>query len=260
MAGDNKLSVSRVNPSASTAITFAAWDNNSWDVAARLVAERSRSLGAAVLAGAGGMFASADVAPAVNVAADLVEEPDAASISDTVAAARRAQLLLQAVVVPGEGTPEGQIIEAVTLPWYDIIDAILRDLDTVYEISPRKWEEIIAGAYERAGFDKVTLTPHSGDLGRDVIAIKKGLGEVRVIDQVKAFKPPHLVTAHDVQALMGVLQTDGAAKGFITTTSDFAPKIPTNPLIAPFIGSRLDLINGRMLIERLRELAKKRGD
>jgi len=47
------------------------------------------------------------------------------------------------------------------------------------------WEEIIAGAYKKAGFDEVTLTPRSGDLGRDVIAIKKGLGSVRVIDQVK---------------------------------------------------------------------------
>jgi hypothetical protein len=35
----------------------------------------------------------------------------------------------------------------------------------------------------------VTLTPRSGDHGRDVIAIKKALGFVRIIDQVKAYKP-----------------------------------------------------------------------
>jgi restriction system protein len=56
-------------------------------------------------------------------------------------------------------------------------------------------KEIIAGAYHRSGFDEVILTPRSGDHGRDVIAIKKGIGSIRVIDQVKAYKPGHLVTA-----------------------------------------------------------------
>jgi HJR/Mrr/RecB family endonuclease len=33
-------------------------------------------------------------------------------------------------------------------------------------------EELVAGAYKRAGFEEVTLTPRSGDHGRDVIATK----------------------------------------------------------------------------------------
>ena len=61
----------------------------------------------------------------------------------------------------------------------------------------------MAGAYSKAGFDEVTLTPHSGDFGRDVIAIKRGIGSIRVIDQVKAYKKGHLVTANDVRALHG---------------------------------------------------------
>jgi len=58
----------------------------------------------------------------------------------------------------------------------------------------------------QSGFDEVTLTPRSGDYGRDVIAIKKGIGTIRVIDQVKAYKPGHLVGANDVRALLGALQ------------------------------------------------------
>jgi restriction system protein len=112
-----------------------------------------------------------------------------------------------------------------------------------------------AGAYWKAGFDEVTLTPPSGDHGRDVIAVKRGLGTIRIIDQVKAYKPGHLVNADDVRALMGVLQGDGASKGFLTTTSDFAPRLREDPLIIPFMPSRLELINGRMLLERLKELA-----
>jgi restriction system protein len=79
-----------------------------------------------------------------------------------------------------------------------------------------------------------------------------------VIDQVKAFTPPRLVTANDVRALMGVLQTDGASKGFLTTTSDFAPRIKTDPLITPLIPARLELINGTTLLAKLDELARKR--
>ena len=166
-------------------------------------------------------------------------------------------LLLQSVIIPEDKVSEGTIIKAVSLPWFDIINCIAKDPGIVFQLSAEKWEEMIAGAYAQAGFDEVILTPRSGDFGRDVIAIKKGLGEVRIIDQVKAYKPGHLVTANDVRALMGVLQNDGASKGFLTTTSDFAPKMGDDPLITPFIPQRLELINGGKLILRLQELAKK---
>jgi restriction system protein len=106
------------------------------------------------------------------------------------------------------------------------------------------------------GFDKVTLIPRSDDYGRDVIAVKWGLGSVLIIDQVKAFRPERFVTANDVRALIGVLQGDGASKGFLTTTSDFAPKLKEDPLIIPFIPSRIELINGTTLLKRLTDLAK----
>jgi restriction system protein len=166
-------------------------------------------------------------------------------------------LLLQAVIVPGHKTAEGILIKAVTLPWFAIVAAISKDPKIAYELSPEKWEEMIAGAYDRAGFDEVILTPRSGDHGRDVIAIKRGIGSIRIIDQVKAFKPGHLVTADDVRALLGVLWADGASKGFLTTTSDFAPRLRKDPLITPFIPSRLELISGKMLRARLQELANE---
>jgi restriction system protein len=168
-------------------------------------------------------------------------------------------IVLQTVVVPGEKTNAGQLIEAVTIPWFELIRRIEQEPAIAFEIPPRKWEEIIAGAYKKAGFDEVTLTPSSGDLGRDVIAIKRGIGSVRVIDQVKAYKPGLLVTANDVRALMGVLQGDGASKGFVTTTSDFAPKLRMDPLLVPFMPSRLELINGSQLLARLGELAGDHG-
>jgi restriction system protein len=168
-------------------------------------------------------------------------------------------LLIQTVIVPGAKTDEGQLVEAVAEPWFEILALLDRDPSLMFQIKPRKWEELVAGAYDRAGFDQVTLTPRSGDLGRDVIAVKYGIGTVRVIEQVKAYGPNHLVTADDVRALLGVLQGDKASKGFLTTTSDFAPKLADDILLKPFMPKQLELINGKMLLARLKELAKKKA-
>lgn len=188
----------------------------------------------------------------INVESRLTVSATVASSVDIVS------LLLQTVIVPAGKTSEGQLIEAVTEPWFEIIEVLKKDPAVAYQISDRKWEEIVAGAYQRAGFDEVILTPRSGDYGRDIIATIRGIGFIRVIDQVKAYKPGHLVTADDVRALIGVLHGDGASKGFLTTTSDFAPKLKDDPLIVPFMPSRLQLINGDQLLARLEELVMKK--
>jgi restriction system protein len=167
------------------------------------------------------------------------------------------QFLIKTILRFGETTNEGTIVEAVTLPWAEIIERLLKDPKAALGYSPREWEQIIAGVYKASGFDVVILTPASGDFGRDIIATKKGVGEVRVIDQVKAYKPGHFVTANDVRALAGVLQREPASKGFLTTTSDFAPMIRTDPFIAPLVPQRLQLINWEGLVARLVELQKR---
>jgi len=178
---------------------------------------------------------------------------------DFAAMAKKAPgLLLQSVVEPAERTSEGQIIEAISIPWFMIAKLIEKHPAVIYEIEARKWEELIAGWYTAAGFDEVILTPRSNDLGRDVIAIKRGIVTVRVIDQVKAYKEGLVVPANDVRALLGVLQADHAAtKGFVTTTSDFAPTIGEDPFIAPFLPFRLELINKDRLLDRIKQVVDK---
>jgi restriction system protein len=122
------------------------------------------------------------------------------------------------------------------------------DWSQAFTISSRMWEEIVAAAFKMEGYDEVTLTPYSRDKGRDVIAVKRGLGTIRIIGSVKAYKPGHLVRHDDVRALSGVLHGDhSASKGIITTTSDFAPGIVKDPYIQPLIPFRLELINGVQL-------------
>lgn len=131
---------------------------------------------------------------------------------------------------------EGQLVAAVGRTWLQMLRFLETDPDAVMRMRPREWEEFIAGCYDRDGY-QVTLTPSAGDFGRDVIAEKPGVGAIRVLDQVKRYKPGHLVTAEEVRAFLFVAQADRATKGFITTTSDFAPRLLKDPFIAPHIQS-----------------------
>ncbi|MFQ5684465.1 MAG: hypothetical protein ACE5HC_14485 [Candidatus Binatia bacterium] len=47
-------------------------------------------------------------------------------------------LLLQTVVVPGEKSGEGQLIKAVALPWFEIVELLKNDPTIAYQIPARK--------------------------------------------------------------------------------------------------------------------------
>ena len=150
---------------------------------------------------------------------------------------------------------DGMLVEAVSVPWHLIARMLKEDPGILYNIDPRKLEELVAASYTEAGFDEVILTPQSGDYGRDVIATKRGHLSIRVVDSVKAYKPGHLVKADDVRSLLHVLNTDHkATHGVVTTTSDFAPRIKDDPFIAPYMPNRLELVNGKRLFSHLTNL------
>ncbi len=170
------------------------------------------------------------------------------------------EVTLKALLTFGGRDSEGQLVEAVSLPWFEILEIIQRDPRAAYEIVPRKWEEIIAGAYRQAGFDEVVLTPRSGDKGRDVVATKFGVGSVRIFDQMKAYKPGHVVTAEEVRAMLGVITgADNVSKGVVTTTSNFAPRLAEDPYISKYIPYRLELKPKEVLFPWLEQLAVKKG-
>ncbi len=164
-----------------------------------------------------------------------------------------------ALVELGAMTDDGPLVQAVALPWLEIVSFIEENPDCLHQLPWERVEELVAGAYEREGWDEVTITPRSGDGGRDIIAVRRGVCAVRIIDQVKAYKPGHRVTANDVRALLGVLASDlNVSKGVVTTTADFAPRINEDNSIKPFIPYRLELKNGSRLRKWLLGLA--RGD
>jgi restriction system protein len=168
----------------------------------------------------------------------------------------RVNLSVTSIIIPERPVAEGTLIRGTGVIWHEIVQHLGSNWDFAYELPSERWEELIAGAFKKAGYDDVTLTPRSGDHGRDVIAIRRGFGCVKVLGSVKAYAPGNLVPYDAVRALIGVLTGEqDASKGIITTTSDFPPKILEDPFIAPFTPYRLELVNGTRLRQWLMELA-----
>ena len=161
-------------------------------------------------------------------------------------------IVIQAIVESVGTTDEGSLIATLDPAWREINRLLAADPAALFLLSPRQLEELVAASYEKAGYDEVVLTPRSGDFGRDVIAVKRGWGSIRIIDQVKAYRSGHSVTANDVRALLGVLAGDPrASKGIVTTTSTFAPRLQSDPFVSPFMPYRLELVDGESLRQRL---------
>jgi restriction system protein len=151
-----------------------------------------------------------------------------------------------AILIPENQTAEGLLIKSYGAAWIEIVRHLGDDWTAAYQIEPRTWEEILAGALHKEGF-KVTLTPRSGDHGRDVIAEKGGIGSMRLLGSMKAYGPDHRVTREHVHEMLGVVSAERATKGMIVTTSDFAPQIFDSPGLEASVPYQLELINGSQL-------------
>jgi restriction system protein len=169
-------------------------------------------------------------------------------------------LTISSLIIPERNVSDGVLIRATSDLWGDVVRRLGSDWSEAFQLKPEQWEELVAGAFKKSGFDEVTLTPRSGDHGRDVIAIRHGIGCVKIIGSVKAHKPGTLVDYDAIRSLIGVMSGErDVSKGIITTTSDFPPRVGEDPFIRPFMPTRLELINGKNLQKWLTELNLSAG-
>ena len=168
------------------------------------------------------------------------------------------ELLFQSAVVGlGERVPDGQVVEAVMVPWRELVRAVAQDPEFLHKVDPRMMEELVAGAYKAEGYE-VVLTPRSGDHGRDVIATRGDL-KICVLDQVKRYTAGHRVTADDVNAMLGVItKFPNTSKGFVTTTASFAPGVLQDRHLQQYMPYRLELCDGDALLEWFTAVANMR--
>lgn len=95
------------------------------------------------------------------------------------------------------------------------------DPKLLYELSPRRFEELVAEILHRLGY-KVTLTPASRDKGKDIYAAKQDhLGTFLYIVECKKYSPDHPIGVALVRQLNGVVQAEQATAGILATTSFF---------------------------------------
>lgn len=61
------------------------------------------------------------------------------------------------VITASRPSTEGVLVRSTSLVWNEIVDRLKDDWTEAYRISPRTWEEIIAGAFKKSNFDEVIL-------------------------------------------------------------------------------------------------------
>lgn len=101
-----------------------------------------------------------------------------------------------------------------------VIEYFRRFPERLYDISPRRFEELIAELFAGFGFN-VELTTQTADGGRDVIATSNNTLKLRCLIECKRFAKENKVGLALVQRLHGVVEGEDANKGILVTTSTF---------------------------------------
>jgi HJR/Mrr/RecB family endonuclease len=105
--------------------------------------------------------------------------------------------------------------------WDNIIRLLARNPQQLYEMDPRKFEELVAELLDRQGL-RVILTPRAKDGGKDILAFAQTpLGEHLYHIECKRYASSHPVGVTLVRQLYGVVEADRATAGMIVTTSRF---------------------------------------
>jgi HJR/Mrr/RecB family endonuclease len=103
----------------------------------------------------------------------------------------------------------------------ELTSHLLNNPKAMHEISPRKFEELVAYIMEKHGYE-VTLTQQTKDGGIDIFALKnEGFGNILTIVDCKKYSETNPVGIAAVRGMYGTLQIENASHGMIATTSRF---------------------------------------
>lgn len=146
---------------------------------------------------------------------------------------------------------DGTAVEVNPEAFTQFIEHLTLDYEILRRMKPHDFERAIAAVYAKTGrFDRVILTPPSGDEGRDVILEAVEWRGRRVIVELKRYRRRR-VSAELVNSLMGVLtgEMDGS-RAALLTTSKFAPRVKRHRSIRKALSSgHLELLELVQLVE-----------
>lgn len=124
---------------------------------------------------------------------------------------------------------EPPIIEQSSLIVRDIDDEVKKYFnkhpEKLYDISPRKFEELIASILKDFGFD-VELTKATRDGGRDIIArIKNSVVDILTYVECKRYAADRKIDVGIIREVIGVHYIRKPSKSIIVTTSFFTKDV-----------------------------------
>jgi len=105
-----------------------------------------------------------------------------------------------------------------------LVEAIHESPDLMRGLQPREFEEFVAEILQGLGFESVTLTPPSGDGGRDIFATQRVNGISYLVNfECKRYAQNRKVGPRILRNLLGVCETPKtqANLGVLVTTSTF---------------------------------------
>ena len=130
-------------------------------------------------------------------------------------------------------------------------DSIKKNPDMLYNVHPRKFEEIVADMYTKLGYS-VQLTPCTNDGGKDIYVVEKNhLGKFLYLVECKRNAAHNRVGVGVISNLYGRVNHEKATAGVVITTSYF-----TKPAIKfkENIHHQLNLIDYSNLCEMISKL------
>lgn len=126
-----------------------------------------------------------------------------------------------AIAIPPEY--KSRLLQAEELP-LRLLQAVLTDPRHLQELTPRQFEEFVAEIVDGLGFTDVTLTPKSGDGGRDVIASRL-VNDIPLTFyfECKKYAEGNKVQLDTLRALLGTVAHHGSEAniGVLVTSSTF---------------------------------------
>jgi hypothetical protein len=110
--------------------------------------------------------------------------------------------------------------------WTPLISRLSKNPELLHDLSPRKFEELVAELLSREGLE-VHLTPETRDGGRDVLAFHQTpVGRLLYLVECKRLRTRPVGIAI-VQRLYGVVAKERATAGLVVTTSRFSKEALT---------------------------------
>jgi len=118
-------------------------------------------------------------------------------------------------------TPNSDSLIVLLDQWDEVFARLERDFPDIYQLDPRKFEELIAELLTRDKY-RVELTQAKRDGGRDVLAYHdSSLGSHLHLFECKRYALHRRVGVPLVRSLFGVLHDENATSAVLVTTSEF---------------------------------------